>query len=260
MYGGYKMKYIKVNLNNTEERFIYSEKLKEFEKEFSYPLGNESFTIEHGIKNDYFSFFEQLGKVNYLVIEDNNRIIGAVAVILRKLENNTKTWYLCDFKISKKYRGLNLYKKLMMRFFLNFYLINKTMYAVNMNVSNSNKLHIHTQSIFKKFNIQIEKRFLSQFSKEEIDKLGDEFWDAHYLVTNMTKKDIVIKETPIQLYHVVKKTRHIDNASNINHLYIPENSQIMYLTENKLSLFENEIEISYIHKGNPGLYFSSAEI
>lgn len=260
MYGGFKMKCFKINLNNLEERLIYSEKLKKFEQEFSYPLGEQSFFIKHGIKNDYFSFFEQLGKVNYLVIEDNNIIIGAVAVILRNLEENNKIWYLCDFKISKNYRGLHLYKKLMLKFFLKFYFVSKTMYAVNMNPSNSNKLHLHTQSIFKIFNIQIEKRFLSQFSKQELYKLKDSFWETHYLVTNMSKKDIIIHERPINLYHIVKKSRYIDNKLCINHLYIPENAKIMYLTDKKLSLFQNEIEISYIHKNNSGLYFSSAEI
>ena len=48
----------KINLKNQVEREIYSKKLQNFEKEFTYPLGNESFYISHGLEKDYFVFFD----------------------------------------------------------------------------------------------------------------------------------------------------------------------------------------------------------
>ena len=44
----------KINLKNQVERETYSKKLQNFEKEFTYPLGNESFYINHGLEKDYF--------------------------------------------------------------------------------------------------------------------------------------------------------------------------------------------------------------
>ena len=49
---------------------MYSNKLQHFESNFQYPLNQETFKIQHGNNNyDYFSFFEKMGKVNYLVLE-----------------------------------------------------------------------------------------------------------------------------------------------------------------------------------------------
>ena len=101
----------KINLKNQVEREIYSKKLQNFEKEFTYPLGNESFYINHGLEKDYFVFFEKLGKPNIMVLENNNEIIGLCCAILRNI-NGKNIWYICDFKIKKEFRGKKLYKKL----------------------------------------------------------------------------------------------------------------------------------------------------
>jgi ribosomal protein S18 acetylase RimI-like enzyme len=260
MYGGYQMKALRINLNNKDERFIYSEKLKDFESEFSYPLGETTFSIKHGLKYDYFSFFEQLGEVYYLIIEEGNKIVGAICAVLRQFDGYTKTWYLCDFKISKEYRGQSLYKKLMVKFFLKLYWKNKKMFSINMSTPANNKIHNHSQKILKKFNIQIESRFLSQFNYDDLNKFNDEFWKSHYVVSNNNKKDIVINGGAIPLYHIVKNDRYINNISVINKNYLPQDGQFMYLSNQKINLFPNEIEISFIHKDNPGLYVSSAEI
>ncbi|NCQ51841.1 GNAT family N-acetyltransferase [archaeon] len=95
-----------INLSNVNDRKKYSYELKEFEKQFVYPLGNDTFHIEHGQNSDYFSFFEKLGKPNIMVLEKNNKIIGVCSAVLREI-NNKKYWYLCDFKIEKEHRGKN---------------------------------------------------------------------------------------------------------------------------------------------------------
>ena len=254
------MKVLRINLDKKEERFIYSEKLKEFEREFSYPLGQTNFSIKHGLKHDYFSFFEQLGQVHYLVIEEENKIVGSICAILRQFDGCKKTWYLCDFKISKQYRGQSLYKKLMIKFFFRLYWKNKKMFCINMSSPHDNKIHNHSQKILSKFSIQIESRFLSQFTYSELNKFDNFFWTKHYVVTNNNKKDIIIDDAAIPLYHIVKKERHINGVSVVNNKYLPEDGQFMFLTDKKLEIFSNEIEISFIHKDNPGLYVSSAEI
>ena len=138
----------KIDLQDKNERQKYSQKLKEFEKEFTYPLGNKTFYISHGENSDYFSFFEKLGTPEFLILEDNNNLIGVVCLVLR-LMNGKKVWYACDFKISKEYRGKKLYRKWIWKFFVPFYLKCKNLFGINMSSPEENKLWKHTQNIFK---------------------------------------------------------------------------------------------------------------
>ena len=244
------MKVKKVDLQT--ERQEYSQKMQDFEKEFTYPLGNQSFSIQHGTTSDYFTFFEGLGEVHFLVIEDNNKVVGAICAVLKD------TWYLCDFKISQAYRGKKLYRKLMLKYFLPLYLKNQTMFAVNMSPPSKNKIFTHTQRILKYFNIQIESRYLSQFTGKDLSHFNEKFWKEHYIVTNNGNKDIVIEGKCVPLYHIVNKQRKLNGVQTVTE--VPADSQVMLVTSKKLNMFPDEIEISLIHKGNPNIYFSSAEI
>ena len=73
-----------------------------------YPLGEDSFEIDHG--SDYFAFFRRLGVVCPYVVIDEDAVVGLAIGILRELAPSEgvearKAWYICDLKIRSAYRG-----------------------------------------------------------------------------------------------------------------------------------------------------------
>ncbi len=255
----------KINLNNLEERAKYSYNLQEFEKQFTYPLGEESFYIKHGKENDYFSFFEKLGKPNIMVLEDKkkNKTIGVCAAVLREI-NNKKYWYLCDFKIEKEYRGQKLYRVLMWKYFLSCYLQSTNAFAINMSEPKNNKLFKHIGKIFKLFNINIETNYLYSFNGNNLSQFDKQFWDSHLIITNNGTKDIIINNESQNLFHIVSKTHHFQNLNKFTPVSIEkikEQDSIMFLSNQKLNYkFASESKISNINKGKKFLAISSAEI
>ena len=97
-------------------RDLFQDKLKNFEKLFSYPFGQDNFTIDHG--ENYFAFFERLGKADFFLALLEENIVAAVAVVIRevpfkkggKLEEIA---YLCDLKVHPEYRGKFLIQQLL---------------------------------------------------------------------------------------------------------------------------------------------------
>lgn len=256
----------KISLKNHNQRLEYSKKLQIFEKEFIYPLGDKSFSIVHGCAPgyDYFSFFEQLGEVFCFVLEDNDKVIGMVCAVLRKIDGNN-IWYLCDFKISPSYRGKKLYKQLMWKYFLLHYIKCQNMFALNMSSLDNNKLMKHTQNIFKYFNINAEKRFLHSFSSHQFNHLLESqpnIINQYKLISNSGKKDIIIDNKVQEIYHLVHKSRTLLRESIVDFEDISENAIIMLLNDSATPIMEDEKvqETTFICKNSLGLYLSSAEI
>lgn len=251
------MKALKVNLKDDKKRLEYSQKLQSFERSFTYPLGEKKFHIAHGLEHDYFSFFEQLGHVSYLVVEDKGKIVGAICAVLRKI-NGEKSWYLCDFKILPDYRGLKIYRILMTKFFLTHYIKCGRMFAINMGATEQNKLFSHVKKIFSFFQLNIEKMFLYQFSSESVKNIPSEFWENHVIVTNEGKKDIVINGQIMPIYHIVEKKSFNAVFNKIN-LFFITTGKLMFLSHQKIFMSEY-IEISIFHHKTPNCHISSAEI
>ena len=77
----------------------------------TYPLGDDTFQIDHGA--DYFAFLERLGELKYLAMLDGDRVAAVGAGVLRRLplragEAPTRAWYLADVKVHPDYRGRHL--------------------------------------------------------------------------------------------------------------------------------------------------------
>lgn len=253
----------KINLSNDNERIEYSSKLQEFEKQFTYPLGNDRFYIQHGENNDYFSFFEKLGKPNIMVLEKDNKVIGVCAAVLREI-NQEKYWYLCDFKIEEEHRGQKLYRLLMWKYFLPCYMQAKNAFAINMANPENNKLFSHMGKIFKAFDVKIEPNYLYSFTGKNIVEFPMSFWDNHLIVTNNGDKDIVIKGEHQKLYHIVDLEHfhnNMDKFTNVLPNTIGNNESIMFLSRTQMDFkFADESVISSFLKGNKFLKISSAEI
>jgi hypothetical protein len=94
-----------------EERQLFQPGIAAIEKIATYPLGDDFFQIDHG--NDYFAFFDRLGKVNYYVMCDGERVAAVGAGILRQIPYQQgkppqAAWYLCDLKVHPDYQRRNL--------------------------------------------------------------------------------------------------------------------------------------------------------
>ncbi len=81
--------------------------LVEFEGQFTYPLGaNDSFSISHG--PEYLTFFQAIGDAVVLVIEDEGRVLGTLAAVIRSLRlpngQVQKVAYLADLKLVREVR------------------------------------------------------------------------------------------------------------------------------------------------------------
>lgn len=81
--------------------------LLEFEQQFTYPLGaNHSFSISHG--PDYVTFFQAIGNATVLVIEEEGRVLGTLAAVVRPVlfpgGRKETVAYLADLKLGREVR------------------------------------------------------------------------------------------------------------------------------------------------------------
>lgn len=205
-----------------ETRAYYSQKLQSFEREFSYPLGDESFTIIHGAgpKQDYFSFFEQIGDVYYFIAQDEEKIVGAGCAILRN-GNEGKYWYLCDFKILKEYRGRGILEKMFKKYFLKCVLKSRKLLAVNMGNGNpnGNGLFNKLKRVFWMFNVNVNSLNFYSWNKSSIP---DGFTHIYH---NNGKKDLVLDNNNMPLYHVMKNP--LKSFTQIKEDEVPDNAVLM---------------------------------
>ena len=82
--------------------------LDRFEQQFSYPLGQtQSFHVSHG--DDYVRFFRAMGRAQCFIAEQDGKIIGSLAVVVRRIRlpdrSEKDVGYLGDLKISPCARG-----------------------------------------------------------------------------------------------------------------------------------------------------------
>ena len=92
----------------------FVQKLRLIEKDIEYPLedGGENFFIDHG--KQYSPFFTQQGfKTRFLIILDNDNVVGSIAGVWKKTISNGKKYnalYASDLKLKREYRNKGLVK------------------------------------------------------------------------------------------------------------------------------------------------------
>ena len=118
------------------------------------------------------------------------------------IKNNKKIWYICDYKILKKFRKLKLYKKFISKYFISFYMQASTMFCVNMSPNKNNHLIKYIKNIFSFFNIKEKPLYLYSFKKEEFKQL--QFLNTYDIITNNGQKNIIINNTLLPIYHLTK--------------------------------------------------------
>lgn len=199
---------------STEDDFNkYSDRIKEFESEFDYPLGEKTFKISHGSNGEsYFSFFKKLGKVNYFIIERKGKIIAAGCSILKTvIETNNDSydyWYLCDFKITKNYRKNKILNIITLKYFLFHYFKTNKFIAINMSPKKDNGLIKKIKKLFLFFKIDSNPFYFYEWSYDNfINFVKDNTYieENYYLYNNNGIKDILIDNKNIPIYHLVLK-------------------------------------------------------
>lgn len=109
----------------------YQSRIAGLEKLASYPLGKDSFQIDHGA--DYFAFFDRMGFTKYFIALDGDSVVAVAAGVLR--EASPRAWYLCDLKVHPDYRHQRIPLRMLGKAFLPNYLKCRNGYAISMNPS-----------------------------------------------------------------------------------------------------------------------------
>jgi hypothetical protein len=95
-----------------DQRAAYAAPLAAIDAEARYPLGDDTFTLDHG--EDYFAFFDRLGEEERWVVLDENEVAATASGVLRTLDDGP-AWYLCDLKVRGPYRERHLPTRLGLR-------------------------------------------------------------------------------------------------------------------------------------------------
>lgn len=193
---------IPIDLNDRPLRAKYSASLQAMEEVFTYPLGQSQFMIRHGFghdRYDYFSYFEQLGQPHFYVLELDSKVIGSVCCVLREIEGQ-KVWYICDLKVipSAQFRKIpTLIYQLLHQELLS---ITDAFYFVNMSPEKHNGLYKVAQRLMANFSLKIQPYYIYELTHENLKENA-------IIAHNHGKKDIVINDQTLDLYHVVNDVR-----------------------------------------------------
>ena len=268
-------------LLKASEYSSYSGQLKQFEAQFNYPLGEQTFQINHGTADkNYFSFFQSLGKENVFILEHKGKLLGVGCAILRKVGAQS-FWYLCDFKLDKSVRGKNMLTYLLIRYLIPFYCKSKNLVVINMSSPNNNWLVKKINSILFFLKLKIKPIYFYEWTNneyEEVVNIIPEAFSDMALYTNYGKKDIIIDNEVRPIIHIVNKEHASINLPSHNTVSLDEalfkgttNQPIfMLVSSNKLkrsAINQHQITPSYIGTmicskdiNEENLRFSSLEI
>ena len=148
-----------LTLNTNEDLESANSLIKLFEEKLgqTYPLGNDSFKINHG--SNYFLFFKRIGNLYYhiIVVNDNpsgsarrsdsdaeHEIAGVAATVLRNY-GNKKFWYICDMKIDPRFRGRGYTILMCLNLIPKFITMTASAYLISMDPQSQHIIHLTTK-------------------------------------------------------------------------------------------------------------------
>ena len=187
----------------------FGARLQELESQAEYPYGDDFFKLDHG--ENYFAFFERLGKPLFHVALDDTRIAACAAGVLRnvRVENETfKAWYLCDLKVHPDFRGRHITTKLFTKNLIRNYLKCSRGYAISMNPSKGEnrvvKLLTRLPQIPVSYTGKLNFYSFDENNAVELHKdLESKIGKISYL-SLQGKKDLIMKSTGsrLPLFHI----------------------------------------------------------
>lgn len=127
---------IEVKELSPDDRKKWHDAIAKMEKGVRYPIGDDFFEIDHGA--DYFSFFDRMGKSAMYAAFDGETIAAIGSIVMRSIPPHEgleprACWYICDLKVSHKYRRNRIPIKMFKAGFPRKYPICPKGYAVSMN-------------------------------------------------------------------------------------------------------------------------------
>lgn len=185
-------------------RSTYQSRIAQLEKLASYPLGTDSFQIDHG--SDYFAFFDRMGATLYAVALEGDQVVAVAAGILREMP--VRAWYLCDLKVHPDYRKQHIPLHMLSRFFIPNYLKCRKAYAISMNPHNdSNNRIAKLLSRFRWASSSIATQLsIYSFDAETVERARatiEKHRGPFSFLSLAGKKDLILKSTglPLPLLH-----------------------------------------------------------
>ncbi|MCO5166688.1 MAG: hypothetical protein M9894_10020 [Planctomycetes bacterium] len=102
------------------DRPAFQARLAALERLATYPLGDDTFRLDHGA--DYFAFFDRLGEVVYAAALEGDDVVAVCCGMLRQVPARQgaaagRAWYLADLKVHPDHRGRRLPLRLLARLF-----------------------------------------------------------------------------------------------------------------------------------------------
>ncbi|MFY9589200.1 hypothetical protein [Rickettsia endosymbiont of Halotydeus destructor] len=259
---------VEVTDNLREE---YNSQLLRFEKYFTYPFGDDSFTINHG--SNYFRFFDLLGTPYILALKDKERIIGITVLVLRNIDilNNGQLepiWYICDLKIHPGYRGEGIIQQVSNFAISNYSKLSSKIYGISMN-STTHKVNrlVYLAKRLTNINLTYQETLIFYLlNKNQLNHAGNllmcHFSKYGYFSLNEIKDLVMMRtEKPLPLIHVVPKDKSniIEEAEEYNYMFCLPSSNILIneLTQAGITAASTASIISNLTEANWNFILSS---
>ena len=186
----------------------YEHDIAAIEATSEYRLGQDRFTIDHGV--DYLEFFKRLGTVRFAGWIEKNQVLAIAAGVLRKVpigERNSMAWYMCALKVHPQQRGKHLPLRLLTRALPLNYLRCSRGYAVSMDTEGTKNRVAKLLAQFRWLRFANEGRlFIWSLNAQDMTKALPVLTRHRGPVSFLSLagiKDIVLKSTgqPMQLLH-----------------------------------------------------------
>lgn len=211
-------------------RQAYNDRLRDFEHIFQYPLGNDSFFIDHGM--NYFEFFDLLGMPYIYVGEEDSKIVAVAILVLRDIDiydngSKEKIWYICDLKIHPSYRGKFFIQHFIVIVYKKYSHLSSKIYGISMNSAKETNKLIHFASRLPDLDLKLleelnfyllDKSQLSIAKQTLIDK-----YNTMNFISLKGKKDLILASTKAVLNIV-----HFSSKKSQEELFIEDSHKYMF--------------------------------
>ncbi|MFO0984397.1 MAG: hypothetical protein U1E76_22175 [Planctomycetota bacterium] len=202
-----------------------------------YPLGRDSFRIDHG--QDYFAFFERLGALRYFVALEDGQVMAVAAAVLRRVPrldgSSCRAWYLCDLKARPDARGRSMSILLLRHGFLRLVWRCRRAYAISMNPGDGSPNPVaRLLARFRWAPLRIAKELalftVAPAQLAELRPTLERHRGAWSLVSLRGKKDLVLASTgaPMALLHLQFGAPPVDPAERVRLAQAPADAACMF--------------------------------
>jgi hypothetical protein len=193
----------------------YNQRLKEFEKIFQYPLGTNTFFIDHGA--DYFAFFKRLGTPYVFVEEENNKILAIAVIILRYIDRSGSgslqpIWYICDLKVHPEYRGHYFLQQVLEKAYALYSRLSVSVYGISMNTASRSNRLLSLATRMPLLNLKFSEILNFYFIEMNVFKTVFPDWKDLQVCSLKGIKDLVLNTSkkPMDFYHLSRRAESLD--------------------------------------------------